>query len=412
MKLLIAVQNCFPSSAENSLVFTLAWKRFVDLNKDKLNCDFVFMNNGLNQNKFSSLLNPYMTAPVPHYPGQIAWDTNSSWWPFALYHNQYTHIMRIDNDAFPTIEQLQSFITFIESNPDVDFISASNFCRPINNSIDRRDFVLDTTGCTFEEISAWQWAPWFYPTHNSDLYVIRTEFFRECVAAYISCPFTPNPQTPVTPFDTAVMTYQQICSLLNYKEERYPSDVMNLRLRIDGSINTDFWTILCSLKPKMAGVVNFDGGSFRNKNHFVTFTRAISQGVPFNDVADTPSIAYPHKLNVVAPYFHAGNAYVSACFFDGSSSHLNHPNTIGQFQHGVMSFALLHYNFVLLLARSSGHGGILTSLSNTMESWFKKNNIDRQKIEDVYNLMVGFLDEPLRDYLDQSNISQYRHVLG
>lgn len=410
MKLLVAVQFCFPSG-DHDLVFLYAWRRFIQQHRNELDCDFVFMNNGLDIEQFNFHAQDIKTAQVLYYPGRVAWDTDSSYYPFKLFHGQYDFIMRIDCDAFPSVANLQSCIDFLKANPATDFVSATNFCRPITNSADSRTMILDTSGVQLHECPNWSWDPWGYPTHNSDMYIMRSEFFRRCIDAYNLCQYVTDPPFPHTPFNQAQMTYAQVCDVLHYQEGRFPSECMNWKLRIDGSINTDFWTVMCSLKPNMVGVVNHDGHSFRIKNHVLNYGPALAQNVPFSQLTDSCNVAFPHSQNIVAPYFHMGNAYVSESFFHAQGAHLNHPNTVGQFQAASATFVIAHYCIVLLLARSSGHEGILGRLEGCMKPYFQRNAID-------YNAILSHLDnidmlyaEPLESYLDRDNIRKYNHVL-
>lgn len=411
MRLLIAVQFCFPNG-DNDLIFLSAWKRFIDTHADELDCDFVFMNNGLDKNEFEKHAGDIRTAQVLYYPGHVAWDTDSSYHPFKIFHGEYDFILRVDCDAFLSVEHIQSFIDYLKENPDTDFVSATNFCRPITNSKDSREMILDTTGVPLEECKNWQWTPWNYPTHNSDLYIMRTEFFRNCIEAYNLCPHVTDPGFPHTPFNQARMTYGQICEVLSHKEDRFPQECLNWRLRIDGSINADFWTVLCSLKPNMVGIVNHDGRSFRIKNHLLNYGPALKQEVPFEQLVDSCNVAFPHKKNIVAPYFHMGNAYVSESFFFPGNHHLNHVNTIGQFQAAQATFVIAHYCMVLLLARSSGNESILGRLEACMKPYLTQHNVDYDQILKHYNDVYELYKEPLAPYLDQANLKKYGHVLG
>jgi hypothetical protein len=406
MKLLISIHFCFPQAQDNALIFVKAWSNFINKNKDKLNCDFIFVNNGLPDDCFREYATGFNTVKVPYYTGQAAWDTDSSYIPFACFHSQYDFILRVDSDAFLTVENIETIISFLKSNRDIDFVSATNFCRPITNNQDSREMILDSSGVQLKECKDWEWKPWNYPTHNSDLYIIRTEFFRQCCKVYNQCKYIPSPVSPHTPFDTAYLTYNQVCDILQYKEDRFPKKCMSWKLRIDGSINTDFWTILCSLKPKMAGIVNHDGRSFRIKNHLINYGEAIIANKPFDELVDSIDIAYPHQRNIIAPYFHMGNAYVSESFFSLGNHHLNHPNTVGQLQANNATFIVAHLCLITLLTKSSGYNHIIQKLQSCMSQYFIQNNIDREKLLQHYQQILSIYGSVLNDYLDQNRIDK------
>lgn len=409
MKLLIAIQSCFAKNIAG-MVFVKAWANFLNENADKLDCDFVFMNNGSDLASFRSFVTPHRVENVPN-AHSIAWDTDSSFRPFEMFHQEYDFILRVDHDAFLTVDNINKIIDFLNENPTVDFVSATNFCRPITNSADNQSFVLDNSRAPV--IRDHQWAPWMYPTHNSDLYIIRSAFFRQVVNAYSASPYTPKAFAPCqTPFDTANMNYSQVCHILGWNETRFPSEFMGLKLRIDGSINTDFWTILCSLKPVMAGIVNHDGRSFRMKNHLVTYGNALAQNVPFDEVIDVEDYSFPHELNIRAPYLHTGNGYITDSFFDQDDPHLNNPNMIQQFKDAHPSFAVAHFCFVLMLARSSGNETICGELHGSMRSWMTRHGINYAPILERYKEMYSFFKDIMAGYINEENLQKYSHVLG
>lgn len=398
MKILATI-NCFTgkNSPGGNLVFALAWKNFLDKHRKEINIDtFLFVNNGFDQNEFINLLDPYSiytlscAAPQP-------FDTETTFWP--IYHNalEYDFVIRIDHDAFPDVTTLNNLADYIRKHPELDFASASNFPRPIEH--DRTHMQLDNRFIPLDQRKEFQWAPWGYPTHNSDLFIMRTQFFKSCLnqyqrnstiqagKSYIQCPF-----------HTSVLNFGQICRMLDYKG--CPQHTEYLNVHIDGSINSDFWTIMCQRKMKAAGIVDYNNQSFRAKNHLQHYDRVLALG-GFDQTVDDFDTSFPHVNNIQAPYFHLGNGYLSEWYF----SPFNNPNResfdyfANHFKADTPGFYAVHYIFVKLLTLSSGNSKLINQLTNSMNQLISSHNINLKKLEEMEEKIKVAYKTPLKPFL-------------
>ena len=400
MRLLVAIQNTFPGE-DSTLIFTYAWRNFVKRYQSSLpNIEFVFINNGLDQGRFNSILSGCQVAHVPLNGHQFLWDTDTSFCPFYAGCPQYDYVMRIDNDAFPSPESLRALYDFLLVNPQVDFVSATNFCRQIDSEDNTKYLSLDNRGTRDEDKSSWPFLPWGYPTTNSDMYIFKSSFFHKCLNEYYQCSKIVKPYPPYTPFNTSSLQYKDICALLNYTETRFDVEQNNVRIRIDGGINSDFWTILCALKPVMAGVVSHDGRSFQLKNHLLSYGKCKSQNVGYDSIVDVTDTSWHHALTVKAPYFHMGNAYVVAGLFY-PSHYMGIQNIIDQFAGAeICAQAVLQYHMVdFLSTHACTDTAFKNRLDNNMNGWFQQHSIAPSKVMQTRQELLDFYMPVLQHYL-------------
>lgn len=393
MKVLVCI-NTFRGSNDGNIVFALAWKRFLQRCKGILKYDFVFVNNGFDPVFFSSVLAPFpifnLQVPLNH-----PFDTHETYWPIYAFNGQYDFVLRIDHDAFPSVSSLVSIWDFLAKHPEIDIVSASNYPRTVDYASDKIR-ALDPRFLSCTEKESWGWAPWGYPTQNSDLLVISTQFFRRCLKIYGDHPkISRSMRGYVCPFDTNVLRWGDICHLLSTLPEPGTSEE---RIRIDGSINSDFWTIMCSQKMKMVGIVDVDGRSFQNKNHLSRYGSAMSFP-SFDEVRDHDDVAFPHTLSVPAAYFHVGNGYLSECYFDPPQERARAAFFIPQFQSSSLGYYVAHFAIVRDLAIRGGIPRLVNDLNNRMASIFAEYRVDAQALNEFCSRVVDFYSSGMRDYL-------------
>jgi hypothetical protein len=375
-------------------VFAIAWKRFLERYRSDLGYDFVFVNNGFDHTFFSSVLSPFPTFRL-QVPLSCPFDTHETYWPIYHLGGSYDFVLRVDHDAFPSVEAFASMWDFLIGHPATDVVSASNYPRTVDYASDKIR-ALDPRFLSHSEKRTWGWVPWGYPTQNSDLLVMSTRFFRQCSDVYRSHPrISRNLRGYVCPFDTSILRWGDICRLLGTRPEPGTSEEM---IRIDGSINSDFWAIMCSQKMSMAGIVDVDGRSFQNKNHLSRYGQAM--GFPsFGEVRDNDDVAFPHQTNVVAPYFHVGNGYLSEAYFDPPQERTRAAFFTPQFQSRGFGYYVAHFAIVRDLALRSGLSRLVDDLNNRMSSVFAEYGVDVPAMNEFCSRIVAFYSGGMEGYL-------------
>lgn len=404
MRALISI-NSFRSRGVNgnngNIVFLHAWKRFLDKYASQLNCDFIFTNNGFDPWYHDKVISPYASTTV-HCPVSVPFDTDATYHLMNLFHQSYDFIFRVDHDAFPSFEHLQTLLDFLEQNPETDIVSASNFPRTIDHD---RTYLKtsDNREVTMAERKNWKWIPWGYPTQNSDLLIMGTQFFRNCLGDYRRYPkIHPHLSRPyLCPFDSSFLNYGDICSLLGYQESRYEG-TSETAMRIDGSINSDFWAFMCARKMNMVGITDVDGRSFMAKNHTTQY--ALAMTFPsFTEIRDQHDVSFPHQQNVVAPYLHIGNGYLAESYFDHPESRERIDFFINQFiggnQSGDFGFYGAHFSIVRMLTLLSQDSTVINQLNNRMANLFQAYGIDQTKFEAFYQKITEFYRPAMAEYL-------------
>lgn len=385
-----------------NLAFLTAWKKFLDRNSKHLDCDVLFVNNCFDQATIVPYLTPYPVFHLKDYVSRdltVPFDTESSYWPIKVMCDKYDYVLRVDHDAFPTLQALQSIIKKTREL-DADFVSASNFPRPIEH--DRTNLKeLDNRFAPAEKRSSWPWFPWGYPTHNSDLYAIRTDFFRAVEARYLQDPRIK--QSPIfcrqCPFHTTILSYGQVCQIMGVREERY-GNTQDVKIHIDGSINSDWWTYMCSLQPKYVGVAGADGGSFTTQNHIICSALAM-QSPDFNSVRDKHNTAYPHKDNIVAPYFHLGNGYLSEWYLTPCARELenSYKHAIAHFVSPPFGSYAAHYAVTSMLAERCSEHSVQQMKQIMLKQVLEPVCKDIPAFNTYVQKVQEFYSQPLADYL-------------
>lgn len=401
MKILTTI-NCYAARNNGSAVFILAWKHFLDQHAKDIASDFLFINNGFKEDYFNNLVAPHKTytlkcsAPQP-------FDTENTFWP--IYHNyqNYDYIFRVDHDAFLSTTFYKSLLSFIEDNNEIDFITASNYPRPIEHN---RDIIpaLDNRYIPPEEVYKWQWLPWGYPCHNSDFFAIKTTFFKKCLDKYNADTRISSKKSQIQcPFHTNVLKYGEVCQTLNYINDK-GALVENMAIHIDGSINSDFWTHMCASNMKMAGIVDNDN-SFLCKNHMVMYGLAMNFDC-FDNIIDSVNRSYPHKKTVSAPYFHMGNGYLSEWYFNpySKTTKESFDYFANQFKSTSFGYYVAHYIVVRYLAASAGNIDLLNTLNNEMARVFAECKVNAEAFGILNAKIIAIYKGGMSQYLNEENI--------
>lgn len=361
---------CFKLETNGNIIFPLAWKRFLS----RINCkfDIVFVNNGFNQDFFEKSISPFRAIHLRSQKSAVPFDTESTF--FAINSIQSDFIVRIDHDAFPSSSALSDLYNFLIKNPPIDILSASNFPRSILAPIQ-----LDTGRTRDEDVSKFQWKPWMIPSQNGDLLVIRKSFFSSCLNEYRK-----RFSNEECPFGSNVLTFRAICALLGL-----PFNEIDFSIKIDGSINVDFWTIMVLNHLRMGGITD-RGRSFRNINHIIRANEAM-RFKNFEDVIDPIDISYPHAINVSAPYFHLGNGYLADMYFY-QNDRLDSGDFLNIKTHFVENgWYVAHYAIVDQLVRASGDNKLIELFNNSLIT--KKSNIN------LCRTFIDFYAPAIEDYL-------------
>lgn len=394
MKFLTTI-NCFGLGGFNNIILALAWKRFLDHYKDKIDSDFVFVNNGFRPARFSTAVIPYRTFDIEWKLVSVPFDSHMTFLPINAFKKDYDYIIRADHDVFPSVDCLNTIISFVKTNPEIDFISASNFCRTIEfveNPDYQRGLWESKKECT--------WEPWRYPAPNGDIFIIKTEFLRKCLKNYLLDKriYKRTQEGDNCPFATNVLTYQEICKLLNYEEKRF-SGAGNMRIHLDGNIGVDFWTYMCASKMNMAGIID-KGGSFQNKNYAMMFMEAVNFK-SWNEIKDNVDISFSHKKNVIAPYFHLGNGYLVNLYFqpDSEEKWISLLNIVKQLQSNNFGYYGVHLALVRLLTFLTNNRDQITTLEGFTNEMIDKYKIDKAKFNAFSEKVVTFYTPAIKEYL-------------
>lgn len=380
----------------SNLAYLLGWKRWLDRYAGEFpDCDFVFVNNGFLPSTLQAHLNPWPIFNLREHCAKwlrLPFDTENSYWPIKKLGHKYSHVLRIDHDAFPPVESLKAIVKY---GQQADFVSASNFPRPIEH--DRTNLKeLDNRFIPPPERKKWQWLPWGYPTHNSDLYMISMKLFNEVEKLYNQDIRISRVKPGVCPFGSSVLTYGQICNILGYKEERY-ENTEDVRVHIDGSIDSDWWTYMCSVKPKYFGIVDKGGGSFWCKNHILAYPQATSFP-SFWEAKDQNDTSFPHSRNIEAPYFHLGNGYLSEWYLEPHNPRQQYTkqSALAHFTQPFGAYAA-HYVITSMFAEKCQEGS-LQSMKKIVEEQIIQDK-DRAAFKELEEKIRSFYTEAIKEYL-------------
>lgn len=385
-------------------IFISAWKRFLDRNYDKLRSrfEFVFINNNIDDTYFSQLADGY---PIINLSARIPppFDTESNYIGISSGLNSNAdYLMRIDHDAFPSVDSLNALADGLEENPDVTFASASNFPRSVFHHQGDDKLSLDCSSAGEIGKSTFPWDPWGLPTNNGDLFIFKKSFFQECDYAYHHNSFIANRRNrKETPFHSQVLGYHTICQLLG-KSPR--PDLEDKPIYIDGGLRSDFWTIMCqSPNMKMAGIVDNLGNSFCRKNHVVTqYNSAKDLYNSSKDVVDTIDVAWKHEISFRAPYWHLGNGYLVEWYFDPRAQHFkpswNHFKP--HFTSESFGNYVAHFAIVQALTKAANDTAMISSLHSQFRSVLKHEwGVNLTKLDTYCDDVLNFYADDLAEYL-------------
>jgi hypothetical protein len=386
------------STSNGAIVLPMAWKRMLDRFSSLIDAEALFVNAGFDHKYFTESLSPYNTFFLDPRETGVAdpFDTHHCYWMLHYYHDKYDFVIRIDPDAFPEVEHLQNIIQFLKDNPTTDFISASNLPRSIYHDRSNLKYA-DWSHVPEREKPTWHWPPWGYPTQNGDMFVIRTEFFRQCMNMYINNPITNREmsRSGVPPFGSNALRYSQICQILG-KEMQYP-EAYDTEIRIDGGINTDFWTFMCANNMIMSGVTDKYGRSFGNRSHMTNFPRAMAHP-SWDEVQDEHDLSFKHAKNVVAPYFHTGHGYLVSWFFDSSKYSEGHAPFTSELTSGSLAFNAAHLSIIWFLTQMNRDQELIKSLDDRVSAVFAGDSQKKRNFEEFREKIINFYRPALEDY--------------
>ena len=381
MKVLLTVNTIKAGNTNGNIVYSIAWKRFIEKHANQLGIDILFVNIGFDDTYFRSTLLPQPCLHVNPLCQDVSvpFDTHSTY--FGVKHgsdNGYDYVIRVDHDVFPSSRHIKDILSFLEKNPEIDFVSASNLCRSIEHDRVRLP-NLDTRAVPTEKQKAWKWFPWKYPSQNGDIAIFKTSFFRKCKIIYDNHPaLSGKIRQGSCPFNSNFLRYGEIWQIMGESESKV-ENAGSVAVHIDGCLNSDFWTIMCASEMKEAGIVDYDGRSFRNKNHLTSISQALTFP-SFDKVRDSIDVSFPHEKNVQAPYFHMGSGYVSQWYFD-ESQEAGRPQFLDIVKDGGLGFYAIHLAIVTELTRLSDERIVQNQLLNRIEKLLKDSPNKREFLD-------------------------------
>ena len=400
MRILITINTFRGSKSNGNIVFAEAWRRFFERHRRELGIDVLFVNNGFDRTLFDNKVSPYEVFHIEDLKlpkDMVPFDTDATFHSLDRYSSKYDFVIRADHDAFPSYESLEAIIDFLGKNPDVDLLSASNYPRCIEHERSQIK-ELDTRFVPTDKIKEWKWWPWGVPTQNGDMIVIRSEFFRRCLNIYNNHPKLGRCRDKkICPMSTSRLNYGEVLSMLGASDDNVNSK-RSTKLHIDGAINLDFWTIMCSIPMKMAGIVDQKGRSFARRNHMVPYAEAMT-ATSYDQAEDPIDISFPHKLNVSAPYFHVGNGYIAEWYFDGSEDDSRPQPFMIPMKSSATHFHAAHYRIVWELTKASGDSALLKELESRMDRIMDRCGTDKKVFREFGDRVSAFYRPAMKDHM-------------
>lgn len=394
MKFLITI-NCSAQRGAWNAVFLYAWGRFIRRNHSLLKealapheVDFLIVNNGIPDWMVSEATGGTSKFKVPRLKTTV-WDTDCTYYSIVGPGEGYTYILRFDHDAFPTREHLEAIMKFLTVNQSVDFLTATNYPRTIDRP-DNNVRILDNSG-TSDKLG-WPWLPWKHPTYNGDFFAIKECFFREALRLYRKLAQCSLPGQ--CPLDTWSMSFGQICDLLDQHDFPEASERAG-RIKIDGSICTDFWTCMMILNPVIAGITDEGGRSFKHRGSFIRYPATATFGI------DSENTVHKMDLEVVAPYLHLGNGYLAEWYFVADRPEGKHDaaHFLPHF-HSPMGTYPKHYSVIRLLTEACGaRSDFQARFRDATTNTFRRNNVNTEELEQIYEQTSKLVAIDLKDYL-------------
>jgi hypothetical protein len=107
--------------------------------------------------------------------------------------------------------------------------------------------------------------------------------------------------------------------------------------------------------------------------------------------------SFPHKLNVVAPYFHIGNGYLSDAYFgNGKSGDLY---SIPQLASPNLTFYKVQMGIIRELTLRTNQDWLINEFNNFLHGQCSKFGIDLQKVNNDIKPVVDFYLPAMEEYL-------------
>jgi hypothetical protein len=412
-KILLSVN--FPGSnrGEGNKILLCAWDNFMKHNRSKLQCDSIFTGSRYNPSDFARL-SPNCETWVPDYPEGWYLD-----YPSIAGADGYDFVIRMDHDSFTSASSINSICEFIQENQDIDIISASNAPRGLNieHPVAREIFREPIPGI---ERQAKSFMPWGIPTTNGDLLVMNRRTYMHACSNYIAderlpCKFknvivVKKKNRKYAPWRrhsnhmlTHKLTYGEVCDLLEFEDPRITDEVRKTRAYIDGTLHSDLWAHFCALKPKMAGILDGDGRSFKTRNLLREFGEALKAEDYFS-ARDAEDISFPHEKNVKIDHlFHLEGGYTTAWYFNtmGEDGNPNDICSIYQtFKKPTFSPYMAYYAIIKMFTeRFDDVDGLKTQLAGSMNEIYKYFGTNTKEVDRMTSIISSFYEDALKEYL-------------
>jgi len=401
MKILLTI-NCAGSHTEGTVVYAEAWARFLARHSSELDrYEPLFINTGLNMQYFSMEVHPFNVFHTKRSGNLMPFDTEATFRPFEANrtNNNYDYFLRVDHEAFPSVEALNNIADMLEEHNDITLMTASNFPRSVFHHRDDMP-TLDNSTAVYKDRGNYHWEPWGIPTVNGDLVVLKRSFFNECLERYETNTLIQNgTNSPHGAFDTNVLKYQDICRMLG-KEPKGP----NVPIFIDGCLRSDFWTIMCASKDlRVAGIVDSDGRSFSEKDHLITqYCNAIQHADSFDDLKDLVDTSFrKHDYKVSAAYFHMGSGYLADWYLDAQHTKFKSTKELfaPHFTNNTFGNYAAHYAVTKELMRRSKDKALLPKMEREFAPILKEWCVSIPHLDAFCDKVLQFYETPLRSYL-------------
>ena len=371
------------------MVYAKVWHNFVTRHGHKVPGDFLFMDGSNDPEYFRAAL-PGVNVSTFDISGCLPCDED------ATYHScirgeGYDYVVRIDQDAFPSVDSFQRIYEHLVEHPDIDIVSAGNQKQAVT-------YVTPTSRIIKED-----WEPWGYPTLGNCIVYIKYKYFERVLKQYRDYFANSVVKISPRPFINKTLKLGEIYSLLG---KLCPPEQVDYKVQIDGQIGTDFWTMMCKEGMKQLDIVNYDGRSWHAKDHLQGFHCAMKFD-SFAEVIDGRDITNPLQEKVIAPFFHTGASIAAAYFFDSftypGATPCRWENYFGDdfFNPKNNSFGIraAQLSIIRMLCHASNDSQLHSQLENNIAKILSTLKIDPIQFEAFYETIRKFYSDAMPEYL-------------
>ena len=391
------------------IIWALAWKRFLDRHRSEIKGDFMFLDGTFDPLYFADKLSGERVEYLD-LRGSTPDDADMTYTCLRLGEG-YDYIVRVDQDSFPTVKSLATIHSFLEQNQDIDILSPGNTFQSITiHPPNQPTRVIcgseDGNWCPGKEA----WYPWGHITLGNCIVYMRREYFRNALGAFIQHPMIQHPHSGHAsddrPFIRKALTFKQICDTLH--KECIPG-LEDASVNIDGQISSDFWTIMCMLGMKSAYIANYDGQSWKNKDHLNY--DPVSDFQSFDEVVDHPNnYSMPVGFPIVrAPFFHMGASGNTTYLFD-SYTHpgrcIDHWNDFfgdNWYNRTIKSFGVIAHSVAItrMLVDATQDKELQEQFYSNLTRVCKETDVSWELFEQLCEKVDTVYYQPLKEYLGE-----------